>query len=44
MGVRVPGSEERAFAYLTRASSHANIKLRDVAAGIVDDFVARVDS
>ena len=31
-------SEERAFAYLIRESSHGNTKLRDVAAGVVRDF------
>ncbi|WP_165807106.1 GAF and ANTAR domain-containing protein [Nocardioides currus] len=36
-------SEERAFAFLTRASSHGNVKLRDVAAGVVADFVAGLE-
>lgn len=31
-------SEERAFAYLVRASSHGNVKLRDVAADVVSEF------
>jgi GAF domain-containing protein len=31
-------SEERAFAFLVRASSHGNVKLRDVAAEVVRDF------
>lgn len=31
-------SEERAFAYLVRASSHGNTKLRDVAAEVVREF------
>jgi GAF domain-containing protein len=30
-------SEDRAFAFLVRASSHANIKLRDVAQNLVDE-------
>ena len=29
--------ENRAFAFLLRASSHSNVKLRDVAAGLVDE-------
>ena len=31
-------SEERAFAYLVRASSHGNVKLREVAADVVREF------
>ena len=31
-------SEERAFAFLVRASSHGNVKLRDVAAEVVREF------
>ena len=31
-------SEERAFAYLVRASSHGNVKLREVAAEVVREF------
>lgn len=31
-------SENRAFAFLVRASSHGNIKLRDVATEVVDDL------
>ena len=30
-------NEDRAFAYLTRASSHGNLKLRDVAQEVVDN-------
>ena len=33
-------SEERAFAYLVRESSHGNTKLREVAAEVVADFKA----
>jgi AmiR/NasT family two-component response regulator len=33
-------SEERAFAYLVRESSHGNRKLRDVAADVVSDFAS----
>jgi transcriptional regulator with GAF, ATPase, and Fis domain len=35
---RYQTSEERAFAFLVRASSHGNVKLRDVAAEVVRDF------
>ena len=31
-------TEERAFAFLVRASSHGNVKLRDVAAEVVREF------
>jgi GAF domain-containing protein len=31
-------SEERAFAFLVRASSHGNVKLREVAAEVVQEF------
>jgi len=34
-------SEDRAFAYLVRASSHANVKLRQIAQGLVDENNAR---
>ena len=34
-------TEDRAFAFLVRASSHRNIKLRDVAQELVDDANAR---
>jgi len=34
-------SEDRAFAYLVRASSHANIKLREIAQELVDENNAR---
>lgn len=34
--------EDRAFAFLVRASSHANIKLRAVAQGLVDDANSKV--
>jgi AmiR/NasT family two-component response regulator len=30
-------TEDRAFSFLVRASSHGNIKLRDVAAELVDE-------
>ncbi len=36
-------SEERAFAYLVRESSHGNKKLRDVAAEMVADFKSALD-
>ena len=36
-------SEERAFAYLVRESSHSNTKLRDVAATVVRDFTRSLD-
>lgn len=36
-------SEERAFAYLVRASSHSNTKLRDVAAEVVAQFRASLE-
>ena len=36
-------SEERAFAFLVRASSHGNVKLRDVAAAVVRDFKDTID-
>jgi GAF domain-containing protein len=36
-------SEERAFAYLVRASSHNNVKLRDVAADVVTEFKASLE-
>jgi GAF domain-containing protein len=35
--------EESAFAFLVRASSHGNVKLRDVAAGVVREFQAGLD-
>ncbi len=35
-------TEERAFSFLVRASSHGNVKLREVAAEIVDTFEARL--
>ena len=35
---RYETSEERAFAFLVRASSHGNVKLRDVAAEVVREF------
>jgi hypothetical protein len=34
-------NEDRAFAFLVRASSHANIKLRAVAREIVDQRTAK---
>lgn len=34
-------SEDRAFAYLVRTSSHANVKLRQIARGLVDENNAR---
>ena len=34
-------TEDRAFAFLARASSHSNIKLRDVAAALVEELEAR---
>jgi GAF domain-containing protein len=36
-------TEDRAFAFLIRASSTANIKLRDVAQGMVDDLNSRAE-
>ncbi len=36
-------SEERAFAFLVRASSHGNVKLRDVAAEVVREFQLGLD-
>lgn len=35
---RYATTEERAFAFLVRASSHGNVKLRDVAAEVVREF------
>ena len=34
-------NEDRAFAFLVRASSHANIKLRDIAQELVDQGNAK---
>jgi hypothetical protein len=31
-------SEDRAFAFMTRASSHGNVKLRDLAQELVDQL------
>lgn len=31
-------NEDRAFAFLVRASNHANVKLREVAQELVDEF------
>jgi AmiR/NasT family two-component response regulator len=33
--------EDAAFAFMVRASSHGNIKLRDIAQGLVDDANSR---
>ncbi|WP_457206138.1 GAF and ANTAR domain-containing protein [Nocardioides sp. P5_C9_2] len=40
---RYETSEERAFAFLVRASSHGNVKLRDVAAEVVREFELGID-